>query len=352
MLATLRADRGKGRGTTMDTTRDPVLARLGDEYLQSRYAADPFAATADGVPGYDDDVPDPSRAAAERLRERYGAIADGLSQVDSERLDGTDAVSHAVLARRLRDERDTLRFGLEEVAVTAGMAGALAGVVAILPIASVAEPEAARRYLTRLGRLGGYFDALGRRQLAAKADGRFPTATGVRQAVAQIDNYLSMPPEADPLLRLTPGPDIDAERWRAEAAELTASVVRPALSRYRNTLVDELLPAGRPDDRVGVGHVPDGAAGYLAQVRAHTTTELTPEEIHQIGLDLVASLREEFAERGGRALDTSDVPEVVRRLRNDPALRFSTATEIVDTVTGALRSAEDALPDWFRRYDV
>ena len=102
-----------------------------------------------------------------------------------------------------------------------------------------------------------------------------------------------------------------------------------------------------------------GSATYPAEApatgppsRAHTTTDLTPEQIHATGETLVAALREEFAERGGRALGTTDVAEVLRRLRDDPALRFRTGEEIVATVTDALRRAEAALPGWFREYDI
>jgi uncharacterized protein (DUF885 family) len=190
------------------------------------------------------------------------------------------------------------------------------------------------------------------RHLLAKDEGRYPTALGVRQAIAQLDGYLRTPLATDPLLRPSPGPDVDTGRWRAQASELVESTVRPALARYRTALAEQLLPVGRADDQVGVCHLPEGSAGYLAEVRAHTTTELTPEDIHHTGLDLMSRLRDEFAERGARALATRDVGEVLNRLRDDPALRFGTAVDIVDTVTDALRRAEDALPDWFHRYDI
>ncbi len=331
---------------------DPTVARLGDDCFRANLAARPFAATAFGVAGYDDQVPDPSRAADVRLRSRLGEIAAELSAVDPGGLGAQDQVSHSVLASKLRYEHDTLRWGLHEVAVSASMMGPLAALVSLVPSASVATPAGAEAYLTRLGRLGGFLDALAARHREAIADGRFPTALGVRQAVEQLDGYLATPLERDPLLKPAPGPDVDATAWRARAVELVESVIRPALGRYRAVLADELLPVGRPDDKVGVCHVPGGTDGYLAQVRAHTTTALTPEEIHATGLRLVAELREEFAERGSAVLGTADVEEVLRRLRDDVSLRFATADEIVATADGALRRAQEVLPDWFHPYDI
>ncbi|HEY1175979.1 MAG TPA: DUF885 domain-containing protein, partial [Phytomonospora sp.] len=140
--------------------------------------------------------------------------------------------------------------------------------------------------------------------------------------------------------------------WRARAADIVESTVRPAVARHRTALAERLLPVGRGSEQVGIRHVPGGETAYRNAARAHTTTDLGPEELHETGLSLVAELREEFAERGGRALGVSDTAEVLRRLREDPALRFTDAAEIVETVTVALRRAEEALPDRFRRYDI
>jgi uncharacterized protein (DUF885 family) len=331
---------------------DPTLARLSDDYFRTHCAASPFTATIYGVSGYDAEVPDPSREADDRLGQRLAELAAELARVEVAALAEDDRISHAILGRTLRDRQESLRHGLGEVAVSATMMGAFSSMVAVVPVASVADRAGAEAYLSRLDKLGDYLDRLGERYRRAAADGRFPTALGVEQAVGQLDRYLATPLANDPLLRPEPGTGVDAGQWRGRASELVETVVRPAVARYRTILAEELLPVGRPEDRVGACHIPRGAEGYLAQVRAHTTTELTPEEIHQTGQRLVADLREEFAERGGRVLGTGDVAEVLRRLRDDPALRFTTAAEIVSTVDDALRRAEAALPDWFRHYDI
>ena len=334
----------------MDTTQAARLAALGDEYFRARNEADPFGATVFGVAGYDGEVPDPSRAGSERTVAGLSAIAGELSAIDPVALDERDWVSHSWLTQIIADEQEVLRGGLDEVAVSASIAGIVPLLVGTVPTASVTSPAAADAYLSRLGKLGGFVDAVGRRHLDALSDGRTPTALGVRQAIAQLDAYLESDLKSDPLL--SPRPGADAERWLARAEDLVRESVRPALVRYRATLADHLLAVGRGDGEVGVGHLPGGPEGYLGLVRAHTTTQLTPEEIHDIGVRLVARLREEFAERGAKALGTSDTGEVIRRLREDPALRFDSSGQIVHTVTGALRRAEEALPDWFRGYDL
>jgi uncharacterized protein (DUF885 family) len=308
-----------------------TLAQLGEEYFRAHCAADPFGAGVFGVPGYEAEVPDPSRAAAERHRAELARLAGELRAADP----AEDPISHAMLRRLLADGQRVLADGMVEVGVTAGGTGPLAQVVSTLPASTGTDEE----YLARLEKLPGYFDAYVERYLQAARDGRFQTEIGVRQAITQADSYLSGPIERDPLLRRI-------------STDVVASAVRPAIVRFRNALEEHLLPVARPDEKAGLCFVPGGAEGYLGLVRACTTTELGPEEIHRTGLELVARLREEFAERGGRALGTTDVDEVLVRLREDQSLRFGTAGEIVDAVTRALREAEAALPDWFATYDI
>jgi uncharacterized protein (DUF885 family) len=331
---------------------DSRLARVCDEYFRSWMAADPFSATEYGVPGYDAEVPDPSRG-ADRARmaelERTGAEA---ARIDPAGLAPDERVSRSMLLRLAADQREQLAGRLDELAITATSVGAQTRVLALVPRAPLTDPKRAGDYLERCRKLGGYLDAVLARHLEASRGGRFPTARGVAQAVAQLDDYLGASLDRDPLLRPDPPDGVDADAWRAEAAEIVQTVVRPAMRRYRTTLADVLAPAGRDDDHVGVVNVEGGAGAYDAAVRAHTTTDLAPEVIHRIGLDLLDGLRAEFAALGGRALGAGGLPEVLGRLRDDPALRFSTGEEILAAAGGALRRAEAVLPEAFLPYDI
>ncbi|MCW2907777.1 MAG: uncharacterized protein JWL68_2566, partial [Actinomycetia bacterium] len=139
---------------------------------------------------------------------------------------------------------------------------------------------------------------------------------------------------------------------RERAAGIVARQVRPAMQRLLDCLRQDLLPVARPDDQAGICFVPGGEEGYLAAVRQHTTTGLTPEQIHQTGLDCLAALREEWTELGGRVLGIAGLPGILARLRDDPALRFADTGQIVRTVTGALARAEAARDQWFPRYEI
>jgi uncharacterized protein (DUF885 family) len=330
-----------------------VLARLGDEYFEVVHSTDPLTATQLGVEGFDAQLPDPSRAGAARGSQRIAAIERELAGVDPGQLGPADRTGHAVLAHLAAGARGELEHGLWEAnASAAGYVSPAAMVFQSVPKAPLTSPEAVAVYLTRLSGLRGYLDAVTARYRQALGDGRVGARVGVRQAIDQIEGHLRRDVLDDVLVRVALPPSVDQAGVRDEAAVIVGGEVRPALRRLLACLEQELLPAARPDERVGIRFVPGGPEGYRAAVARHTTTSLSPEEIHQVGLDTLAALAAEWAELGGRALGITGVPEILDRLRTDPALRFSDSAQIVATVAAALDRAQAARGDWFPALDV
>lgn len=329
------------------------LARLSDMFFQIKHSADPFSATLLGVSGFDGLVPDVTRAGARATATRLARIEDRLAAIDPGGLGPADRVNHAVLGRLAWAMRTDLETGLWETTASAdGYSSPPAMMFMAVPAVSVTDATAADRYLDRLSALPAFLDAVLGRYRQAKADGRVPTRVGVGQAIEQLTGHLALKPADDTLLRPKLPDEVGAERVRARAAEIVADRVRPAMRRLLTGLRDELLPVARPDNRVGIRFVPGGEEGYRAAVRRHTTTDLTPEQIHQIGLDCLEDLRAEWAEAGGRALGTSDLPEIRARLREDRSLRFTDRAQIVAVVTDALRRAEQVRDRWFPAYRI
>jgi uncharacterized protein (DUF885 family) len=329
------------------------LARLSDEFFEVVHATDPFNATQLGVPGFDALVPDPSRDGAARGALRLASIEARLDTIDARLLGEEDGVSHAVLACLAGGARSDLEHGLWEGNASAGgYVSPQAVVFQSVPKALLDDAEAVAGYLQRLRGLGGFFDAVTRRYQEASRDARVPTEVGVRQAVKQLNRHLGRDITADTLVAVPLPDEVDGAAIRREAASIVEGEVRPAMRRLLACLQQELMPAARADDRVGIRFIPGGAEGYRAAVRRHTTTDLSPEEIHQIGLDSLAALETEWAELGGRVLQASDLPAILDRLREDRALRFASSAEIVRTVTEALRRAEETRDGWFPRLQI
>lgn len=276
-------------------------------------------------------------AALERLVERARAL-------DVAELSDQERVTRDVIIDQARARIAQLQSRMVEFTISDLFVAPAASLLTLLPMVPVATPEQGSAQLDRLAAIPAYLDQVAERHRAGVAAGRTPVAHLVRAAAEHLDRYLAAPGD-DPLLRQDP-PD---SNFASRRQRLLADVVRPAFARYRDVLRSELLEHGRPDDRPGVCHLPDGDAGYAALVRVHTTTERDPGELHATGLDCIERLAEEYAVLGRRVFGTGDLGEIFSRLRTDPALRWRDADELLDTARAAITRAEREAPNWFGR---
>jgi len=326
------------------------LGRLGEEYFATQHRYDPYNATLLGVDEFDGLSCDPSREASERAAGELGAIGRRVGAIDPAGLTDAERVDHGVLTALVEGARADAEHSLWAANASAkGYVSRQGLIFQTVPAMTIASPEAVERYLSRLSKIGATLDALGRRYLAEAADGRVPTAVGVENSINQLEGYLALPAAQDVLL--TPARDAGAAVREAAAAHVTGTI-RPAMERLAELLRRDLGPLARPDDRVGIREIPGGEAGYLAAVARHTTTALSPDEIHAIGLAELDELAGRWAEVGQEALGERDFATIAARMREDPALRFRTRQEIVAVAQDALDRAEAVRDRYFEHYDI
>ena len=320
-----------------------TVPQLADELLQLVFRADPMYASILGVPGHGRELADRSPAAQGDLRERIEDVAARTTAVDPAGLSTDDAVTRAMLlhhARQMIDEIDTrqVEFTISDLFVAPA-----AELIMTLPMVPLNDDEARDDYLARLRAVPAYLETVAARHRDGVAAGRVPVERLVRNAIAHLDRYLSAP-ESDPLARQ----EVPAE-FAAAREEVLATVVRPAFAAYKQALEDEFLQHGRPDDKVGVCHLPGGEELYRTLARIHTTTDRTPEDLHQTGLDVIERLTEEYAEIGERVFGTRDRAEIFERMTSDPAMHWRDAEELLASAQEAVSRAEAAAPGWFGR---
>ena len=326
-----------------------ALAELAERHFDLAMTAAPFDATVFGIDGYDAEVPDLSEEAEARQREALAELDRRLQELDPEGLGGQDRITHAMLRRAFGDRQAELAARWPEFTVSATGGSIQTAVIAVVPKVTLATARHADDYLERCRRLEGCLLQAAERLRRGVADGRTPPERGVRAAIAQLQGYLAAPLDGDPLLAPGPPGELDAADWRRRLGEIVRGSVRPAMGRYLACLQEEVLPRARPDEHSGLVHLPGGEAIYREVVRQHTTTELEPEELHRLGLELLERLAEEYRTLGSRVLGTDDLAEIFARLRGDPSLRFQQAAEILKTAKDALDRANAAVPDWFGR---
>jgi uncharacterized protein (DUF885 family) len=329
------------------------LERLNDEFFDLQNTLDPLSATLLGIVGYDHLLADPSRAGSANGVAKLRDLEERLGAINENDLSESERVNAAVLARLAWGARVDLEEGIWETDASAeSYSSPHAMVFMCVPSASVVDGASAQAYLTRLAGLAVYFDAITERYRTATGEGRLSTRVGVTRTLDQLHGHLELALDEDTLANPTVGPAVDREAFLAASRSLVASSVRPAIARLGEFLTSLLDGRVRDDEHVGLCNVGRGAASYVVAVRRHTTTDLSPEEIHQIGLDRLAALDLEWAELGEKVLGERDVPMILDRLRNDRSLRFTDSSQIVDAVTGALERAEAARDDWFPPYRI
>lgn len=327
----------------------PTPAELADDLVGALFEADPVRASLLGFHDRDAELPDLSDAAERAFARRLRGLAAAADHVDRHPLDSGDRLTLDVVRVVAADGADVAAARRPEWQVTDLWDGPAAAMLLFLPMVVLSEPAHAEAYLERLRGLDGYLRGAADRHHAGVEAGRRPVARLVRAAVEQIDNYLAAP-DLDPLRGPEPPAGWDgAGRFRHELDEVLADVVRPAFGRYRARLADAVEALSRSDEHVGLCWLPDGEELYRTLARTHTTTSRSPTDLHRVGLDLVARLDEEYAELGRRVFGRADPAEVRRRLRDDPALRCSSAEEMLEEARLAVAKAEEAAPRWFAR---
>jgi uncharacterized protein (DUF885 family) len=315
---------------------------LAQELLDLVSADEPLGATMYGLPGYDDRLGDRSEAGEEAVRAKAKDIASRARTLELS--DQQGRITRSVIVQQAEALADRLGTRAVEYTITDSFFAPAGELLYMLPMTTVSNAEQEQAYLSRLAAVPEYLSTIADRHRCGLAAGRTPVAHLAEATVAHLDRYLAAA-DQDPLAR----PGSDREEFAAERDRLLEELVRPAFAGYREVIATEVAPEGRLADRTGLCWLPDGEAGYAALARGHTTTDRTPEELHQTGLDVMAGLAHEYAEIGSRLFGTSDLREIFGHMRNDPALRWRDAGELLSAAREAVARAEDVAPKWFGR---
>jgi len=325
-----------------------ALRDLADRYWEARLEASPLFATFLGDHRYDDRVDDLSTEADHAQRTAWLGLLAEAEAVDPGDLDETDRVTRQLLVEELVDAIAGIDARLIELA-SDQMQGIHAELLVLAGQLSAPEPAHAALALERTRKLGTMLDQAADRFRAGLAVGRTPPQATIRRSINQVDGYLSSPLEHDPFVRLAGPEDWEGEdAWRAQLQEAVTSHLRPAYGRYRSVLADELLPHARSDEQPGLCWLTEGEELYRHLIRHHTGLDLTPQELHDIGLhEVTEELPAQYRVLGRRAFDTEDLPEIFRHLLTDADLRYRDGDELLDHARQCLEEATAAMGDWF-----
>ncbi len=344
---------GKVSGVVADQARKQ-LDILADQYYDAVARFDPVSATESGDNRFDDQI---GMAIAPKVRARQFALYRGFLK----RLEGIDRME---LDLRAQTNYDILQYELKTAISFADIPEHLLPVNQMssmpLNLANYAGGEAAQRlttvkeykaYLNRLQQLPAWID----QAIANMREGM------QRKIVMQKPVVASMLPQFQKLVSATPEENIfytavkkmPATFSSADKQALTKAYratigtkLAPALKRLATFIEKDYLPAARTS--AGWSELPGGPAWYQANVAAQTTTSLTPEQIHAIGLKEVARIQGEYAVVGpkmGYKGPAAALPGWVAE--QDQYRPFKTEQEVIDVYRKLDATLRTKLPALF-----
>jgi uncharacterized protein (DUF885 family) len=173
----------------------------------------------------------------------------------------------------------------------------------------------------------------------------------MENVVEQLDALLAEGVEGSsfykPLTAFPAGvPAADQARLRAAYAASIRDEIRPALTRLRSFIADEYLPKARPT--VGLHDMPGGDRLYAYLVEANTTTSMTPDEIHRIGLDNVARLHAEMEKVKNQVGFTGTLKAFFEHIRTDPRFKPASREALQQGYVAIGKRVDLGLPRLFR----
>lgn len=273
-----------------------------------------------------------------------------LARVMEGDLSVEDGLNAAVLAQIVDRHLQEIYFDSERIVFNSetGPEEVLASIQRSAALRSRSDVET---YIKRLETAAAHFDD-------AKANARRGIATGFIQprvvtehTLRQMREQAQLPADEDiafkPLLSL---PDSiskrDQDRFRARAREMIEKKVRPAQQAFVEMIETEYLPQAR--ESLAITDVPDGRDYYLFLVRKFTTTDLTPEEIHEIGRREVSLLRAEMEKEMKAAGWQGSLAGFIEFLRNDPQFYAKSREELLLKAAGIAKEIDGEIPRFFR----
>jgi uncharacterized protein (DUF885 family) len=325
-----------------------ALTKLADDYYAYATSDSPLGLMWGGKLDHLAEWDDFSPEAVEGRKARYVAFAeaaDALKIGD----DPTDIALRDSIATGARSAALGLTWEAElfQISPKMGMFEMCLSFIGSYPLKTAEHGE---QYLEKLRRMPGALAVLADAARAAADEGRIATARQLGATADSIDAYLASPPGPGERLCCQEAPTKlgadAASAWREARDRIVATKVRTGLAAYGAALRD-LAESGRPDENPGLCNLPGGLEVYRDMMWANLLTEHTAQEVHQIGLNKVAELEDEYLAIAGPLFGLTEVSDIYARLRDDKALVYTSPEAIVADAEAALARATVVAASWF-----
>jgi uncharacterized protein (DUF885 family) len=328
--------------------RRKALGDLFHEYWEDQLKHNPEFASSLGDKRYNDQTSDYSVQAVNDALAREQKFLLRLASIDPTGFTDQEKTSQDLLIREFELDEEGAEFKDWEMPVNqmGGIYNDYPRLAAMLSFTTVKDYD---DWIARLHALPTAFAQVTENMSIGMEDGRVPPKYLLEKALDEVKQLANQKPEDSPLalpIKNFPAAIPAAEQERIKTAMLDAITKEdlPAYLRFARFLEVSYIPAGRA--KPGIDTLPDGKKYYQFLIKQTTTTNLTADQIHQIGLDEVKKDEAEMLAIAQK-LGFQDLKSFRESLKTNPKLHPASADALLDTYRGYLKPMQAKLPELF-----
>ena len=328
-----------------ESDKSARLEALYARYWEENLELNPIAATFQGDPRYNDRLPNfYSEEYRQKTHDFNARWLQAIEQVGPEGLEDQDLMSYQIFVRDAKQELASEKYPDWQLPINqfrnwANLAAQFGSGTGAQPFKTVKDYDDWRK---RASQLPVLFDQAIANMKQGIANGVVQPKSLMDNVVTQLDALIKDKPEDTLFWKPIAGmpesfSQADRQRLTVEYRELIGKEMMPAYRELREYVATDYVPKTR--DSSGLGALPGGEAWYAFLVRQYTTTDLTPAQIHQIGLDEVARNHREIQGVMKTVGFEGSMKEFFAFMQNDPRFSFESESALL----AHYRSLEDEI---------
>ena len=336
---------------TDSDTPSKTLSQLFTDEQAFTWKEDPLTASYQGQRTYDDRLESNLPADFERRADAYAKFLERLRAIDCAHLNREDRISYDLFDFILTYRVKFAAYKEWRVPLNSD-SGFHTAVMQMHEAADTQSVGGYEHYIARLNDVKRYFAENIDNMRQGLKDGYTLPADILPGMASIIEAQQFTNPEDSPLygpFKMFPDfiPATDQARLREAGKRAISSAVIPAYRDFQTFFGKQYLPGARKT--VAASALPNGKAYYLDLVRYYATYDITPEEIHQIGLNEVARIHADMEETMKAAKFTGSFSDFLAFLRSDPQFYAKTPTALLKDASYIAKEIDGKLPQYFRR---
>jgi uncharacterized protein (DUF885 family) len=335
--------------STVEARRKALNDLLAEQW-EYRLRTSPLEASFLGDKRWNDKLDDFSQEAIDKDLQETQKFLTRFEAIDISGFPRQEILNKRLMVRDLKMDLEEARFKPWEMPVTqqSGVQLYLPQLVLILSFQSVKDYE---DYISRLKQMPRLLDQTIVQMQKGVAEKLMPPRFLLEKVAEQANGIATQVPSESPFAQPFKSfpksiSEADQARLREQGIAAIREAVLPAYSHFAKFVRADYVPHGRTE--VGVWSLPDGDNYYAFRVKKSTTTDLTPEQIHQLGLAQVKEIEGRMQEVATQ-LGYKDLKSFNAAIAADPKLHAHSRKQILDLYTKYIDQMYPKLPDLFAR---